>query len=142
RTSPTPRRRSSRRATARRRGRNPMAIWADSRTRCITQGITGEHGARHTKGSAEYAAQFPDGGRFVGGVTPGKGGETFEAASAKLPIFDTVSEAREKSGANATMIFVPPPFAADAIIEAAEAGIELICCITEGIPALDEVKVK
>src|SRR5687768_7386719 len=104
---------------ARARRGETMAIWADSRTRCITQGITGEHGARHTKGSAEYAAQFANGGKFVGGVTPGKGGETFDAGAAKLPIFDTVSEAVEKIGANATMIFVPPPFAADAIIEAA-----------------------
>jgi len=118
-----------------------MAIWADRGTRCITQGITGESGSFHTKGCVAYNAEV-NGGLFVGGVTPGKGGETFDAGAAKLPIFDTVLAAREATGANATMIFVPPPFAADAILEAAGAGIELICCITEGIPAIDEVRVK
>jgi len=118
-----------------------MAIWADRRTRCITQGITGESGSFHTRGCAAYNAEV-NGALFVGGVTPGKGGDTFDAGAARLPIFDTVEEAREKAGANATMIFVPPPFAADAILEAAEAGIELIVCITEGIPAFDEMRVK
>ncbi len=119
-----------------------MAIWADRNTRCITQGITGEFGSFHTKGCTAYNVEVK-GARFVGGVTPGKGGDTFDAGSGvTLPIFDTVADAREKAGANATMIFVPPPFAADAVIEAADAGIELICCITEGIPAIDEVRVK
>src|SRR5438552_16651020 len=118
-----------------------MAIWADRNTRCITQAITGESGSFHTKGCVAYSSEVK-GASFVGGVTPGKGGEQFDAGPAKLPIFDTVADAREKTGANATMIFVPPPFAADAILEAADAGIELIVCITEGIPALDEVRVK
>src|SRR5690606_15524497 len=90
-------------------------------------------GEFHTKLSHEYAP------RFVGGVTPGKGGTK---AVADLPIFDTVKEAREKTGANASMIFVPPPFAADAILEAIEAEIELIVCITEGIPVLDMIPVR
>ncbi len=113
-----------------------MAILVDRNTRVITQGITGEFGAFHTRGCVDY------GSTFVGGVTPGKGGEAFETSRGKLPIFDTVAEARERTGANATMIFVPPAFAADAILEAADAGIELIVCITEGLPALDEVKVR
>jgi succinyl-CoA synthetase alpha subunit len=120
-----------------------MAIWADRGTRCITQGITGESGSFHTKGCVAYDAEVNNGlPLFVGGVTPGKGGETFDAGAAALPIFDTVAQAVDRTGANATMIFVPPPFAADAILEAAAAGIELIVCITEGIPALDEVRVK
>lgn len=109
-----------------------MAILIDKNTRVITQGITGKSGEFHTKLSHEYAP------RFVGGVTPGKGGTTHIG----LPVFDTVLEAREKSGANASMIFVPPPFAADAILEAIAAEIELIICITEGIPVLDMVPVR
>ena len=109
-----------------------MAILIDKNTRVITQGITGKSGEFHTKLSHEYAP------RFVGGVTPGKGGTTHIG----LPVFDTVLEAREKSGANASMIFVPPPFAADAILEAIAAEIELIVCITEGIPVLDMVPVR
>lgn len=109
-----------------------MAILIDKHTRVITQGITGKSGEFHTKLSHEYAP------RFVGGVTPGKGGTTHIG----LPVFDTVLEAREKSGANASMIFVPPPFAADAILEAIAAEIELIVCITEGIPVLDMVPVR
>jgi succinyl-CoA synthetase alpha subunit len=118
-----------------------MAIWVDKETRIITQGITGESGAFHTRNSAAYNHEH-GGARFVGGVVPGKGGESFDAGPYAVPIFDTVLEAREKTGANATMIFVPAPLAADAILEAADAGIELIVCITEGIPALDEVRVR
>ncbi len=110
-----------------------MAILIDKNTRVITQGITGKSGIFHTQLSHEYAP------RFVGGVTPGKGGTK---GVCDLPIFDTVAEAREKSGANASMIFVPPPFAADAIMEAIEAEIELIVCITEGIPVQDMIPVK
>ena len=110
-----------------------MAILVNQNTRVITQGITGKSGEFHTKLSHEYAP------RFVGGVVPGKGGQK---AVLDLPIFDSVHEAREKAGANASMIFVPPPFAADAILEAIDAEIELIICITEGIPVLDMVPVK
>ncbi len=109
-----------------------MAIWIDKNTRVITQGITGNSGEFHTKLSHEYAP------RFVGGVTPGKGGMTHIG----LPVFDTVAEAKAKTNANASMIFVPPPFAADAILEAIAAEIELIVCITEGIPVLDMVPVR
>ncbi|MBC22807.1 MAG: succinate--CoA ligase subunit alpha [Phycisphaerae bacterium] len=108
-----------------------MSIIIDGTTRVICQGITGSAGAFHTKGCLDY------GTKMVGGVTPGKGGQ--EDANG-LPIFDTVSDAVDETGANATMIFVPPPFAADAIIEAAAAGIDVICAITEGIPTLDMVR--
>ncbi len=110
-----------------------MSILVDKNTRVITQGITGKSGEFHTRLSHEYAP------RFVGGVTPGKGGQK---GVSDLPIFNTVHEAREKAGANASMIFVPPPYAADAILEAIDAEIELIICITEGIPVLDMVPVK
>ena len=109
-----------------------MSIIVGKNTKVITQGITGKSGEFHTKLSHEYAP------RFVGGVTPGKGGTTHIG----LPVFDTVREAREKTGANASMIFVPPPFAADAVLEAIDAGIETIVCITEGIPVLDMIPVK
>src|ERR1700744_1473411 len=108
-----------------------MAVLVDKNTRLIVQGITGKEGTFHAKGCAEY------GTKVVGGVTPGKGGTIHEG----WPVFDTVEEAVEKTGANATVIFVPPPFAADAILEANEAGIPLIICITEGIPVNDMVKV-
>src|ERR1700756_1174144 len=108
-----------------------MAVLVDKNTRLIVQGITGKEGTFHAKGAAEY------GTKVVGGVTPGKGGTTHEG----WPVFDTVQEAVEKTGANATVIFVPPPFAADAILEANEAGLPLIVCITEGIPINDMVKV-
>jgi succinyl-CoA synthetase alpha subunit len=108
-----------------------MSILIDKNTRVICQGITGEQGAFHTRGCKDY------GTNMVGGVTPGKGGQTFEG----LPVFDTVAEAVEQTGANATMIFVPPAFAADAILEAIDAGIGVICAITEGIPVLDMVEV-
>ncbi|HEY1685513.1 MAG TPA: succinate--CoA ligase subunit alpha [Tepidisphaeraceae bacterium] len=110
-----------------------MSILVNHNTRVITQGITGSAGAFHTKGCLEY------GTKMVGGTTPGKGG-TKDANG--LPVFNTVAEAVKETGANATMIFVPPPFAADAILEAAAAGIHTIVAITEGIPVLDMVKVK
>jgi succinyl-CoA synthetase alpha subunit len=109
-----------------------MSILVNRDTRVICQGITGKVGEFHTRGCLAY------GTRMVGGVTPGKGGETV----ADLPVFDTVAEARDATGANATMIFVPPAFAADAILEAVDAGIELVIAITEGIPVLDMVRVK
>jgi succinyl-CoA synthetase alpha subunit len=108
-----------------------MSILVNKSTRVICQGITGKAGAFHTKGCKEYGTQM------VGGVTPGKGGETVEG----LPVFDTVVEAVEKTGANATMIFVPAAFTADAILEALDAGIKVICAITEGVPVLDMVRV-
>jgi succinyl-CoA synthetase alpha subunit len=107
-----------------------MAVLVDKNTRLIVQGITGREGTFHAKGCAEY------GTKVVGGVTPGKGGTKHEG----WPVFNTVAEAVSATGANATVIFVPPPFAADAIMEAADAEIPLIVCITEGIPALDMVK--
>jgi succinyl-CoA synthetase alpha subunit len=108
-----------------------MAVLVDKNTRLIVQGITGREGTFHAKGCAEY------GTKVVGGVTPGKGGTIHEG----WPVFDTVHEAVDKTGANATVIFVPPPFAADAILEANDAGLPLIICITEGIPINDMVKV-
>ena len=110
-----------------------MAILVDGSTRVVCQGITGSAGAFHTKGACDYGTQM------VGGITPGKGG-TKDANG--LPVFDTVGEAVAETGAEASMIFVPPPFAADAIMEAAEAGIDVICAITEGIPIQDMVRVK
>ncbi len=108
-----------------------MSILVDRNTRVICQGVTGSAGSFHTKGCKEYGTQM------VGGVTPGKGGQTVEG----VPVFDTVAEAVEKTGANASMIFVPPPFTADAILEAVDAGIGVICAITEGVPVLDMVRV-
>ncbi len=110
-----------------------MSILIDKNTRVICQGITGAAGAFHTKGCLEY------GTKMVGGVTPGKGG-TKDANG--LPVFNTVADAVKNTGADATMIFVPPPFAADAILEAADAGIKLVIAITEGIPVIDMAKVK
>ena len=107
-------------------------ILVDKNTKVVTQGITGATGQFHTRTCKEYGTQM------VAGVTPGKGGTDFEG----IPIFDTVGEARAKSGCNASVIYVPPPFAADAIMEAADAGVELVICITEGIPVLDMVRVK
>ena len=107
-----------------------MAIWADKNTRVIVQGITGREGTFHAIQCRDYGTQV------VGGVTPGKGGTTHEG----FPVFNTVREAREKAGATCSLIFVPPPFAADAIMESADAGVELIICITEGIPVNDMVK--
>ena len=108
-----------------------MSILVHKNTRVICQGITGRAGAFHTKGCLAYGTQM------VGGVTPGKGGETFEG----LPVFDTVAEAVAKTDAKATMIFVPAAFTADAILEAVDAGIEVIVAITEGVPVLDMVRV-
>src|SRR5437016_13583762 len=110
-----------------------MSILVNKRTKVITQGITGSAGAFHTKGCLDY------GTKMVGGVTPGKGGQKDPNG---LPIFDTVEAAVKQTAATATMIFVPPPFAADAIMEAADAGIKVIVAITEGVPVLDMVKVK
>src|SRR5215217_5962154 len=110
-----------------------MSILVNKNTKVICQGITGSAGAFHTRQCLEY------GTKMVGGVTPGKGGQKDANG---LPIFNTVHEAVAKTGADATMIFVPPPFAADSIMEAADAGIKVICAITEGIPVLDMVKAK
>jgi succinyl-CoA synthetase alpha subunit len=110
-----------------------MSILVDSKTRLLVQGITGSSGAFHARNCMEY------GTNVVAGVTPGKGGQLFDG---KVPVLDTVYEAREQTGCNATMIFVPAAFAGDAILEAADAGIELIVCITEGIPVMDMMRVK
>jgi succinyl-CoA synthetase alpha subunit len=109
-----------------------MSILVDKNTRVLTQGITGATGHLHTRACKEY------GTKMVGGVVPGKGGTDFEG----IPIFDTVEQARKATGCNATVIYVPPAFAADAMLEAVAAGIELVICITEGVPVLDMVKVK
>src|SRR5687767_2977397 len=108
-----------------------MAVLIDRNTRLIVQGITGKEGTFHAKQAAAYGTQV------VGGVTPGKGGTTHEG----WPVFNTVADAVRESGANATVIFVPPPFAADAIMEAADANVALAVCITEGIPVVDMLKV-
>ena len=113
-----------------------MSVLVDNTTRLIVQGITGREGTYHAKGCAEYSKQFGN-DIVVGGVTPGKGGTIHEG----WPVFNTVEEAVKTTGANATMIFVPPPFAADGIMEAVAAEIALVVCITEGIPVLDMVKV-
>ena len=109
-----------------------MSILINKDTKVITQGITGSTGLFHAQGARDYGTQM------VGGVTPGKGGTVIDG----FPVFDTVREAMEKTGATASVIYVPPPFAADSIMEAVDAGLELVCCITEGIPVLDMVKVK
>jgi len=110
-----------------------MSILVDKNTRLLVQGITGKSGATHAKSCMEY------GTNVVAGVTPTRGGEVFEN---KVPVFDTVMEARAETGCNATMIFVPPAGAADSILEAVDAGIELVICITEGIPVIDMMRVK
>jgi succinyl-CoA synthetase alpha subunit len=110
-----------------------MAILVKPDTKVLIQGITGSFGARHTQLSLAYGSQV------VAGVTPGKGGQTFEN---KVPIFDTVAEAVKATGATASAVFVPPPFAADAILEGVDAGLDLVVCITEGIPVNDMVKIK
>ena len=113
-----------------------MSVLVDNNTRLIVQGITGREGTYHAQGCAEYSKQFGN-DIVVGGVTPGKGGTIHEG----WPVFNTVEEAVKATGANATMIFVPPPFAADGIMEAVAAKLPLVVCITEGIPVLDMVKV-
>ena len=110
-----------------------MSILVKPDTKILVQGITGSFGARHTQLSLAYGTQV------VAGVTPGKGGQLFEE---KVPIFDTVADAAKQTGATVSVIFVPPPFAADAILEAVDAGLDLAVCITEGIPVNDMVKVK
>jgi succinyl-CoA synthetase alpha subunit len=109
-----------------------VSIFIDKTTRLLVQGITGRDGSFHTRQMIEYGTQV------VGGVTPGKGGQRFEN---QVPIFNTVAEAVKETGANATVIYVPPPFAADAMMEAADAGIPFIVCITEGVPVLDMTRV-
>jgi succinyl-CoA synthetase alpha subunit len=109
-----------------------MAVLVDKNTKVICQGFTGSQGTFHSEQAIAY------GTKMVGGVTPGKGGQSH----LNLPVFNTVEEARAKTGCNASVIYVPPPFAADSILEAVDAGIELVICITEGIPVLDMVRVK
>ena len=109
-----------------------MSILVDSATRVLTQGITGATGRFHTRACKEYGA------RMVAGVTPGKGGGSFE----DIPVFDSVEEAVRETGANASVIYVPPAFAADAVMEAADAGVPLVVCITEGVPVQDMMRVK
>ncbi|MFN2354643.1 MAG: succinate--CoA ligase subunit alpha [Desulfopila sp.] len=109
-----------------------MSIFINSTTRVLVQGITGKEGQFHARQCIEY------GTNIVAGVTPGKGGTTMDA----VPVYNTVAEARQSTGANASMILVPPPFAADAILEATDAGMELVVCITEGIPVMDMLRIK
>jgi succinyl-CoA synthetase alpha subunit len=116
-----------------------MSILVSKSTRVITQGITGNSGLFHSQQCRAYAAECQPGvDVFVGGVTPGKGGTTVDG----FPVFNSVREAKEKTGANTSMVFVPPPFCADAILEAADAGMDLIVAITEGIPVMDMLRVK
>ena len=113
-----------------------MAILVDTNTRILVQGITGDFGSRHAKASLDYGTQL------VAGVTPGKGGLTFDHGTHEVPVYDTVADAAKQSGATVSVIFVPPPFAADAILEAVDAGLDLVVAITEGIPVNDMIKVK
>lgn len=113
-----------------------MAILVETDTRILVQGITGDFGSRHAKASLDYGTQL------VAGVTPGKGGQHFEHGSHKVPVYDTVADAARQSGATVSVIFVPPPFAADAILESVDAGMDLVVAITEGIPVNDMIKVK
>ena len=109
-----------------------MSIWVNKSTRLLVQGLTGREGTFHALASRDYGTQV------VAGVTPGKGGTTHEG----IPVFNTVADAVSATGANASMIFVPPPFAADAVVEAADAGVAIIACITEGIPTADMIRTK
>jgi len=113
-----------------------MSILVNPDTRILVQGITGDFGSRHAKLSLDY------GTKLVAGVTPGKGGQTFDHGTHKVPVFDTVGEAMKQTGATVSVIFVPPPFAADAILEGVDAGLDLVVAITEGIPVNDMIKVK
>jgi succinyl-CoA synthetase alpha subunit len=113
-----------------------MAILVDENTKVLVQGITGGFGGRHAKLSLDYGTQL------VAGVTPGKGGQTFDHGDHKVPVFDTVEQAARETGATASAIFVPPAFAADAIMESVDAGMDLVVAITEGIPVRDMMKVK
>jgi succinyl-CoA synthetase alpha subunit len=113
-----------------------MSILVDTQTRILVQGITGDFGSRHARASLDYGTQL------VAGVTPGKGRQSFDHGNQKVPVYDTVSEAVKQSGATVSCIFVPPPFAADAILEAVDAGVDLVVAITEGIPVNDMIKVK
>ncbi len=113
-----------------------MSILVQPDTKVLVQGITGEFGARHARLSIEYGSQI------VAGVTPGKGGQFFEHANRKVPIFDTVADAVKQTGATASAVFVPPPFAADAILEGVDAGLDLVVAITEGIPVRDMIRAK
>jgi succinyl-CoA synthetase alpha subunit len=113
-----------------------MSVLVGDETRVMVQGITGSAGGFHAKQMVEYGTQV------VSGVTPGRGGEKFDAGSARVPVFDTVAQAVKATGANATCIFVPPPGAADAILEAFDAGLALVVCITEGIPVIDMLRVR
>ena len=114
----------------------PMSILVKPNTKVLVQGITGSFGAKHAQLSIDYGTQI------VAGVTPGKGGQFFEHGGKKVPIFDTVADAVKQTGATASAVFVPPPFAADAILEGADAGLDLVVAITEGIPVRDMVRVK
>src|SRR5580698_7915268 len=113
-----------------------MAILVTPETKVLVQGITGDFGGRHARLSLDY------GTRVVAGVTPGKGGQVFEHGEHRVPIFNSVADAARETGATVSAIFVPPPFAGDAILEAVDAGLDLVVCITEGIPVNDMVKVK
>jgi succinyl-CoA synthetase alpha subunit len=113
-----------------------MSILADKNSRIVVQGITGREGSFHTRQMIEYGTEV------VAGVTPGKGGQWFEASSKKVPVFDTVKKAVEATAANASVIFVPARFAIDAIYEAADAGLDLVVCLTEHIPVLDMIRVR
>src|SRR6185503_4582797 len=115
-----------------RAGRSDVSIWVGKQTRLLVQGLTGREGSFHALACREYGTQV------VAGVTPGKGGTTHEG----IPVFHTVADAVRETGADASMIFVPPPFAADAIVEAADAGVALIACITEGIPTNDMLRAR
>ncbi len=113
-----------------------MAILVDENTKVLVQGMTGSFGGRHAELSLDYGTQL------VAGVTPGKGGQVFEHGDHKVPIFDTVEQAAKETGATASAIFVPPAFAADAILESVDAGVDLVVAITEGIPVRDMMRVK
>ena len=113
-----------------------MSILVDENTKVLVQGITGSFGARHAQLSIDY------GTHIVGGITPGKGGQTFDHAGVKVPIFDTVATAVRETGATVSVIFVPPAYAGDAILEGVDAGLELVVCITEGIPVMDMMRVR